>query len=191
MISELQREKLARLFHLLDADGNGVLEAADLERIAGELAARRGWEPESDGARALHAVYREMWQQVQPFGSGDGLTLAGFVAYYRDALVPEPDAFEASIARLSNLTFSSLDADGDGRITLEEHRTFCEIFNFDPLLADVIFPMWDTDDSGFVSNVELAEVVRQFFYSNDADAPGNWLFGPLSSSIEEIRKPRV
>lgn len=189
MLSDLQRAKLTRLFHLMDADGNGRMEAADLDRIALDLAAHRGWEPESAGARALRDAYGEMWRQLEPYVSGDGLALDGFVAYH-ERLLPEPDAFEASIGRLSGLVFSSLDGDDDGRITLEEHRRFCEIFNFDPSLADAIFPMWDKDANGYVSTEELAAVTRQFFYSTDARDAGNWLFGPMASSLEEIRRPR-
>ena len=180
MLSDLQRQKLAHLFHVMDADGNGRMEAADLDRIARDLADKRGLDPQSERARALRASHEGMWREVQPFVRGDGLSLDGFIAYH-ERILPEPGAFESSIGTLSDLVFTTLDADDDGRITIDEQRKFFEAYGIDPDLADTVFPMWDTDENGFVSTAELAEVVRQFFYSADPDSPGNWLFGPMFS----------
>jgi Ca2+-binding EF-hand superfamily protein len=189
MLTELQRAKVTRLFDLLDRDANGRMEADDLYHVAGQLCANRGWAPESDGGRALHGAYEAMWRDVREYANGESVSLEAFIEYH-ERMLPRPGAFDDSIGQLSGLIFASLDRDGDGRITLAEHRTFCRVFGFDPALADTIFPMWDTDANGFVSTDELAEVVRQFFYATDAEAPGNWLFGPMSSSIDEIRLPR-
>jgi Ca2+-binding EF-hand superfamily protein len=187
VLSELQREKLTRLFQLMDTDDNGLMEWSDVDRTVARLIESRGWEADSDGARSLRAGHMEVWQQVEPFATDGALSLDGFIAYHEDML-SVPGAYDASVGPLADLVFSTLDADGDGQITLEEHRAFCRIYGIDPLLADTIFPMWDTDGNGYVSTEELAVVVREFFHSTDPESPGNWLFGPLAHPVEEGRQ---
>ena len=48
MLTDLQKRKLAHLFTVMDANGNGRLEWADYERIAANMAETRGWEPGSE-----------------------------------------------------------------------------------------------------------------------------------------------
>lgn len=189
MLTDLQRAKITRFFDLLDRDANGRMELDDLHHVAGELCAHRSWTPEGDEGRALYGAYEELWRDVREYANGESVPVEAFLEYH-ERLLPRPGAFDDSIGHLSELVFSSLDDDGDGRITLAEHRVFCRVFGFDPALADAIFPRWDTDGDGFVSVEELAAVVRQFFYATEPEAPGNWLFGPLASTVEEIRLSR-
>ena len=186
MLTDFQRAKIARFFELLDRDANGRMEIDDMIHVADELCAHRGWSPESREGRTLYGAYEDWWRDVREFANGDSVSLEGFLEYH-ERLLPNSDAFDESIGRLTGLLFSTLDADDDARITVEEHRAFCHIFGFDPSLADMVFPRWDADGDGFVSLDELASVVRGFFYASEAEAPGNWLFGPMSSSVAELR----
>jgi hypothetical protein len=160
------------------------VEAADLDRIADGLIESRGLPEDSDRARAIRSGHDGMWQQVEPYTSDGQISCDGFIEYH-DELLATPGAYDATIGQLSDLIFSTLDADDDDRITLDEHRTFFRIYGIDPALADTVFPMWDTDGNGFVSTTELAAVVHEFFHSSDADSPGNWLFGPIFSDMEK------
>jgi hypothetical protein len=188
MLTDFQRAKIARFFELLDRDANGRMEIDDMIHVADELCAHRGWSPESPEGRTLYGAYENWWHDVREFANGDSVPLEGFLEYHA-RLLPRPGAYDDSLGRIVGLLFSTLDADDDGRITLDEHRTFCGIFGFDPSLADSVFPRWDSDGDGFVSLDELGVVVHGFFHASDAEAPGNWLFGPMSSSVAELRSP--
>jgi len=48
--------------------------------------------------------------------------------------------------------------------------------------ADQAFRQPDIDLSERVSTEELTEAMEEYFRSDDANAPGNWLFGPVQAS---------
>jgi len=76
------------------------------------------------------------------------------------------------------LIFDVFDPDGDGTISAQEYRGLATIFNIDPTQADEIFLRLDLSGDGSISREEFTQLWIDFWYSEDKNAAGNWMFGP-------------
>ncbi|TDD81987.1 hypothetical protein [Actinomadura rubrisoli] len=80
--------------------------------------------------------------------------------------------------RKSDRRSAPLDRDGDGRdrvISGPQVQRLLEVRGVD---AGIAFARLDRDRSGFVSRAKLPQAVREFYCSDDPEAPGDWLNGP-------------
>jgi Ca2+-binding EF-hand superfamily protein len=80
------------------------------------------------------------------------------------------DAFTAFVQDL-------LDSDGDGLVHLEDYLALARAHNIDEVQAKETFSAFDENGDGVLALDEVSTLVRQFYLSDDADAPGNELFG--------------
>lgn len=178
MLTDVQKRKISHLFSVMDSDGNGHLEWADYERIAGNMAATRGWEPGSEKYEELMGRYRQGWEQSAPFLQNDGMNLEQFQAM-SDHLMGMPGAYDLVVRSAAETIFDTFDVDEDGRVSIDEWKLFFRAYGIDEAHADTCFPKYDVNGDGYVSRQELVDIVAQFYMSSDPDAPGNWLFGPF------------
>jgi hypothetical protein len=182
MLTDLQQRKLAHLFRLYDADGNGVVELADFERVLAALAAARGWGPGHPRYARLRELYLSQWQALAvgalPPGSGR-IPPEGWIALWNAILQA---SYNERVAALCEVLFESMDADGDGWISLDESRQWFAAYTGDPAEADAVFPRCDLDGDGRVSRGEWLALVDEFFFGSEPDAPGNLIFGRLPTS---------
>jgi Ca2+-binding EF-hand superfamily protein len=78
---------------------------------------------------------------------------------------------------LSNALFDVIDTDGDNEITRQEFGRYLKAWDVtDPAAMETCTAL-DTDGDGAISRQELVRAVREFFLSNDIEAPGSALFG--------------
>ncbi len=177
MLTDLQKRKLAVLFHANDANRDGFLEQEDFERIADLYAQPRGWQPGSPGYDSLHATFLGIWQGLRESAHparADRVTLDEMLASFDRLFQSDPDL----VPRLSALAFDTLDADGDGKIFIDEYRQLLATALLDAPVADQTFPRLDLNSDGYLTREELNQLFAEFFLSDDPNAPGNWLWGP-------------
>lgn len=179
MLSELQKKKIMRQFEVFDADGNGYLEAADMDRIAERVASIRGWSKDSPSFAALHKLYEYGVEAAQPFMDDQGRVDRDAYLKFYDKTLNAPGAYNAVVGQLAEFLFTVLDADGDGQITQDEVRQFYEAYGIDVELAPEAFGKLDMNGDGHISKGEVTDAVAQFYFSSDPEAPGNWLLGKL------------
>jgi Ca2+-binding EF-hand superfamily protein len=180
MLTDVQKQKLTRLFHVMDADGNGRIEWADYDRIASNIAGTRGYEPGSAEFEELMAQYRYGWEQAAPFAREDGIDLESWFGYH-DAVLLTPGIYDTLVRPTAGMIFDTFDVDGDQKVSVEEWREFFRCYSIDPAEADDCFGRYDLNGDGFVSRSELVDLVGQFYLSSDPAAPGNYLFGGYSA----------
>ena len=93
------------------------------------------------------------------------------------ALLAQLESSPDAIAEAARTVFDAMDADGDGTISVDEHRAFLRAYGVDDASASEHFARFDTDGDGSISRAEFEVLVVDFFQSNDPEAPGSWLWG--------------
>jgi D-3-phosphoglycerate dehydrogenase len=73
------------------------------------------------------------------------------------------------------------DVDEDGTIGLSEFSDFYGVFGLAVSLAETVFDELDADGDGVITRSELLDISRQFYRSDDVEAAGNVLFGPIGA----------
>ncbi len=176
MLTALQQRKVTRMFHVYDINRDGVLQAQDFDAVGRNIAEQRGHAPGSAAHQGLVERYHGLWEKLS-FASGGktAISLREFLAIM-DAILGNRDGFEVMIQELGGTAFDVLDADRDGKVTLDEYRAFLVAHDIDPTLAERAFPKLDLDGDGHISRPEVLELARQFYYSDDPAAPGNLLY---------------
>lgn len=202
MLTELQKRKLKKLFDLYDIDGSGVITEADFQIMAESQANIQGYKSGSFESNIISSQFRTLWQNMQKEMdvNNDGeISLEEFLEYkakqlnfkesYRPLWLEQQSGSKTSqsyeksyeedvILKLTNLIFERLDVDGNGEISREEYEQGFLAGLSNSNLSEDIFSKLDINGDGHLSQEEVLQHVRDFFYSNDPEAPGNWILGP-------------
>ncbi len=181
MLTDLQKRKLTSLFYWYDADDNGNLRLDDFERLVQNISEIRGRGPGSQEYSQLYTRFMFDWSALLASAdkSGDNaISLDEWLAHM-DTILQIDEATERTINSLTELIWSLTDIDGSGRISPQEYALFLKAYNVDERIRDTIFRQLDLNGDGHLTREEIAKLVREFYLSNDPNAPGNWLIGPF------------
>lgn len=187
-LSDFQRFKLNRMFEVYDVDGDGCIEEEDFTRRAHLFAEERGWADDSAEFREHFAFTLADWQNLRGATDADGdgrVTRAEFLAF-AEAMLGDAAALEQYAYQDADLIFRAMDADADDRITANEYKMFLRVYHIDPDHANYFFARLDRDSDGFVSREEIRQALQEYLFSDDLEAPGNYLYGPLSETLERV-----
>jgi Ca2+-binding EF-hand superfamily protein len=180
-LTAFQQRKLERMFELLDLNGDGLVDRADFVQRVEAFARLRGWGQGSPELERNLAFALEEWENLRETADTDedgGVTREEFLRY-GDVFLDDRDAVRAYARGDVQLLFDAMDTDGDGRIARDEYRAYLEVHGVDAAGADLFFDHADLDENGRISRREMAHAVEEFLLSQDPDAAGNFLFGPL------------
>lgn len=178
MLKDLQRRKLTWLFQLLDNDSSGFVDSADLDRVACNLAAAIGAAPGSRACATLQARYGGIWRMLLDADTNfdERVTLREWLRA-SEGMLGSQGAYEEVIGQLVDKVFDLLDANHDGSITAQEYASWLVASNVAAEVAGEAFRKIDLDSDGALSKDQIRQLFFDFYYSNDPQAPGNWLFG--------------
>lgn len=183
MLSDLQTKKLTRYFQVYDIDDDGRIDAADFDRIVHNVMILHWAEEGSEVTEALRDAYSRFWDGLRSAADGDGdggVTLDEWLAYWQITL-DDDGLYEAEVHELTDRLFRVFDLDEDGTIGAAEFMDFFGVFGLPVDLAESVFVELDSNGDGVVSRDELLKVARDFYRSDDLEAPGNLLFGPFGA----------
>lgn len=171
MASELQRRKVARVFHAMDADGDGFLEEADFVALSRRWSQLRGSAHDS----RLTAVMMGWWSALLAASDldRDAKVTLDEVLVVVDRLDELADAVTATAAAM----FEAVDSDADGMISAAEYRQLIEAWTGDVTDTDEVFGRLDADGDGLLSAAEFTALWTEFWAGDDPAAPGTWVFG--------------
>lgn len=181
-------QKLEHKFHLLDVNGNGVLEAADFERVVEVLAEERNWSEGHPRYAQLAKTNQELWQVLFDFCGGeedgtvtmdDWFDFHANAIYYERRIGHEMPGMERTLERMSEFFHELLDSNGDGVVTEADYVEFLAAHGLEEEVAAASFIHMDRNADGLLSKQEVLLLIREFYFSEETQAPGNWFFGCL------------
>jgi Ca2+-binding EF-hand superfamily protein len=185
MIGDLQRRKASYYFALLDDDENGFVEADDFERRADRLAESRGVDDPEARAELRHRVM-SWWEHLcalADLDDDDRITRGEWQTYWEalQASVERDDEEGArtrrSLERAARRTFEAMNTTDTDPVTEAEYTEWLSAWGVEGGTA--AFERLDRDGTGVLTEDDLVAATKEFYLSNDPDAPGNALYGVL------------
>lgn len=181
MLSELRTRKFTALFACFDFDGNGILERNDYEQFAQNLG--RAYELASGTTRyaSMHAETMALWDFVQSIADKDNdqrISCDEFIAAYAE-MTNHDETFHQLLGGYAAYVIRIGDRDGDGKLSEDEYATILWCYGIGDEPARAAFRYLTAQRGGALSTADMERVFAEFFRSDDPDAPGNWMIGPL------------
>ena len=182
MLSELRQRKLMWLFSKYDTNNVGAIQISNFERVAKNLAAIRGWDANAPGYNRL--LNKLMYDWVHIRGEADlnrdgKLDIHEWLEYFERRLADGPESYRQEIDSQVSSVFDVFDTDADERLSKEDLVEYFRAYNLPVVYIDTMFAKFDPDDDGFVTRRDYRALLEDFFFSEDANAPGNFVYGPF------------
>jgi Ca2+-binding EF-hand superfamily protein len=180
MLTDFQKKKLGRLFTVLDSDHNNQLERNDYTAVVSNIARIHGWKAGSKEYSAIESLYLTIWGNLKALAdvNNDGqVSLEEFLEFHTQML-STPDMYEQITVGTADLLFEAFDRNHDEHLSHDDYRDFLDAYGIrDQAAVNEAFKKLDVTGKGRISKQETLERVKEFYFSNDENAAGNWLFG--------------
>lgn len=180
MPTDLQRRKLEKVFASFDMDQDGVLHEGDLTSMARIWCETYGVAPQSQEWVKIHEHAHNLWSDMRATLDTEDthqVAVADWVAW-----VDEPDFAEFVVRTavpFSMAVFDVADDDQDGKINVAEMMAAQSKSGMSESETRTVFHKLDTDQDGYVTNAEYFAAAKDFYLSDDPEAPGNLIAGRL------------
>ena len=180
MLSELQKRKMRRFFHVLDFDKNGIIEEADFRAIAENLCIL--WRYDEDTLEYVRTMsqHSEAWNSFNHVINNEMSTATEdhFMLFADKAIVNCNELlFDEFNNSFTGEVFDNFDTNKDGHISLDEFIDLFVGYRIEVRYSAKAFRSLDRNNDGLITKDELLESVKEFFRSDDENSRGNWLFG--------------
>ena len=185
MLGDLQELKASHYFALIDEDDNGLVDARDFEIRAERLAEARNV-TDFDAQAELRDRVMAWWEHlcaVADLDDDDRVTREEWETYWESlqASVRQAEGETGrtiqSLERAARGTFQAMNMTDTAHVTEEEYAAWLEAWGVPESKA--AFDRLDRDDTGVLTEQDLVMAVKEFYLSNDPQAPGNVLYGEL------------
>lgn len=180
MLTDLQKNKLERFFYILDFDRNGYIQKEDFIGTGENLCILWGLSYDDENYKRIMAKYEDSWNKFNFYigNTGDRVNWEHWITFAEEVIVNgDISMYNKYVEDFVGEIFDNFDTDKDGYINLDEFIDLFVSYHIEVRYAAKSFRKLDTNKDGIISRGELLEGVKQYFRSDDPDAPGNWLFG--------------
>ncbi|MEV7583286.1 EF-hand domain-containing protein [Streptomyces erythrochromogenes] len=165
-------QRVALIFKLLDANGNGVLEAKDFELNADRvLAAAADSRPEA--RQALADSMRGWWNVLAGALDTDGDGVISPQEF--EASVLDPERFGPAADRFANALAALGDPDGDGLIERPRFLSLMTAWGFDVPNINRLFDAFGPDADDRITVTVWADAIRDYYTPGLSGIPGDHL----------------
>ncbi|MEV0229190.1 EF-hand domain-containing protein [Nonomuraea sp. NPDC050786] len=181
MAIDLLNHKLDRAFDHIDASGNGVVEREDLLGLGARILVGFGESPTSITGASLVDSFGGIWATLSQTLERDpdfSISRLDFRTGMIAAFVMG-DRYDAVFRPATVAVADLCDGDRDGEIGPGEFRTMLSAFGVAYDDVDEAFDRLDRTGRGVLTVEELVLAASDYYRSDDPNAAGNWLFGPL------------
>ena len=180
MLSEIIKNKMIARFKFYDVNSSGTLEASDYEAMVQRMTSARNLEPGSEEYRKLHDKMMNEWEELQRHAdtsSDQKVTLTEWLVYC-EQVIADRAIYDVVVVGQTNAIFETFDADKDGAVSVDEFIAYYDAYGKDAESARKNFATI-TRDAPQMTKSRLLEIMEEFHFSEDANAPGNFLWGPF------------
>ncbi|TQM79336.1 Ca2+-binding EF-hand superfamily protein [Saccharothrix saharensis] len=179
-MSDAKDRKFTILFDWFDRTGDGYLTSEDLRGMADLFTSLPGG-ADPGNAEPVRAAFGDWWRLLEAGDTdSDGrITREEFIDLMKSS-VTAPGNFEAAVIRIADAFMRVVDTSGDGSLAFDEYVRMYEGLGIDPTHSGDAFRRLDRDGDGKIGKEEFRAAITEFYLSDDENAPGNWLLGPLT-----------
>jgi Ca2+-binding EF-hand superfamily protein len=182
-MNQVRKDKLSKLFHCWDTDTTGFIEKADWIRILQRRSAVFGWNDEayqSELGQVLTSF--DMLRRFADTDQDGKISRDEFMAFFGQMVGESSDVRFGSLPPMMQVSLTryaaEMDTDQDGQIDRADYvRWYTQIMGGTAETAEQAFGKLDRNGDGLLSLDELKQATAEFYLSDDATAPGTWLFG--------------
>lgn len=173
-------KKFAIMFRWYDQNGDGYVDQGDLDKLTAKwtAVASESDHKNRDAIRKGLSVWRDILFGAEEDKNGGKVGEQEFVRLMH-TVVTRPKNFDKAIMNIVDGVMGALDHDGNGSLSLEEYVSMYDAIGIPPNHSSDAFKRLDRDGSGEIDPDELKEAIREYYLSDDPNAPGNWLLGPV------------
>lgn len=185
MLGHLQRQKSHHYFDLIDRDQDGYIGGEDFEIQAERLADERDLSGEA--REALRERMLGWWNQLQAtvdVNEDEQISRSEWEQFWdairasvEDGTEEEKAQMFDSLAQSAKVTFRTIDASNSGKITQAEYADWLTAWGAEG--GEEAFDQLDRAGDGYLTEEDLVEATKEFYLSNDPEAPGTVLYGTL------------
>jgi hypothetical protein len=174
--------KLARRFRTYDSDGDGFIEREDFTQAGERTTKAFGLAGDDPKAIRFHNTLIGLWDQLSSVTDQDHhgrISLDEYKKAFANGLLETPESFDEGYVPFLDAVMAIADEDDDGKLTLAEHVAWTgALMNLSEGDARGIHDLL-SDEDGLLSTQALLDAIREFYFSEDPAAAGNWLLGSL------------
>lgn len=164
--------RVALVFSLLDANGNGVLDADDFSIMGDRVVAAAPEAPLQSAAR-MRAAFGRYWTTLLTELDANGDGEISFEEYRGCVLSPE--RFEATIAEFAEALAALGDPDGDGLIERPAFVALMTAIGFRRSNIDALFNAFAPTLDDRITVTTWVEGIKDYYAPDKAGIPGDHL----------------
>ncbi|MEV6237449.1 EF-hand domain-containing protein [Lentzea sp. NPDC051838] len=177
-MNEVLLQRIDSTFDHYDANGNGVIELADLYALANRLLRAFGEPAGSERGRELIETSDRFWETLLEHCDADRdgrITLEEYRAAMAATFV-DVDEFDDLFLEVSESLLALADTNGDGRVEAAEFQVLLQARGLSEAECRTAFAHVDTDGDGSISLQEYVDAVHDYYTNPAEGTPGSWLY---------------
>jgi Ca2+-binding EF-hand superfamily protein len=165
-------QRVALVFSLLDANGNGVLDEEDFA-LMGDRVVAAAPQASPAAAEAMRAAFRHYWSTLLRELDANGDGVVSFEEY--TACVLSPERFAPTVAEFAEALAALGDPDGDGLIERPLFTALMTAIGFEPANIDVLFDAFAPTPDDRIAVRTWVEGIKDYYAPDKAGIPGDHL----------------
>jgi hypothetical protein len=179
MLTEFQKRKFTRMFNALDINGDGGINAKDIELVIARHGEEGAGRATPANMETLAGAYRTWYSGIISLADHDrdgNVTLDEFLAF-SDKMTSDEAIYEQIIGKITQMACAILDHDGDGRNDTDDYVRFCRVLRIGDEGAAARWAALSAHRGGQMSVDDMRVVLRDFFSGTDTSAPATNFLG--------------
>ncbi|XP_069674945.1 calexcitin-2 isoform X2 [Periplaneta americana] len=182
-MSDFRRKKLLHVFNVFfDVNHSGTIEKKDFELAVERICKARGWKESDPKHTETKDILFKVWDGLRQKADAnqDGQVSHEEWVTMWDDYAKNPDQALGWQNQYMNFMFELEDSSGDGTIDEEEFKSLCVSYGLSPDESTEAFGKFTSNNTVEITREVFADLWKQFFASEDPNAPGNYIFGKVS-----------